>query len=410
MTLKNVKIIYMETQEIKVNTFSHRVLHFLLRRLFCFYTRVFLGFRSKDKYKIARGEPIIIISNHQTDFDPLCIFPSFNKPIYPVATDNIFSGSGAKWLTMAGVIPKRKGASDIKAAMTMKKVVEKGGSLLLFPEGNRTYAEFQFFIGNNLASFIKRLKTTIVLYNICGGTGVSPRFKNKQRKGKFVGKIVRVVKPDEYEQMTNEELMTIIRDNIRVYDSESGNLYKSKKRAEYLERVFFVCPKCQSTQSLYSKNQYLYCNKCGLKVEYTEDLHLKSVDPDFKFTKMLDYWNYQKRFISNMEIKEDEVIFSDDNVKIITADPYKKRTPIYSGKIELTDKQLKYGSNAFNLKEISNSSVVSGRKLVFTYEDRQYMLIGHMRFNPVKYAFIFNKLETKMKEKNFDKYFNLKED
>ena len=111
-----------------------------------------------------------------------------------------------------------------------------------------------------------------------------------------------------------------------------------------------------------------------------------------------------------MEIKEDEVIFSDDNVKIITADPYKKRTTIYSGKIELTDKQLKYGYNAFNLKEISNSSVVSGRKLVFTYEDRQYMLIGHMRFNPVKYAFIFNKLETKMKEKNFDKYFNLKED
>lgn len=109
--------------------------------------------------------------------------------------------------------------------------------------------------------------------------------------------------------MDDSLLFSTIKDNLKVFDSESHNLYKSNKRGEYLERVFFVCPVCGKVETLYSKGAYLHCSNCGLKVEYSEDLQLKSDNPDFKFSKMIEYWNYQKRYIKDMLIYEDKVIF-----------------------------------------------------------------------------------------------------
>ena len=47
---------------------------------------------------------------------------------------------------------------------------------------------------------------------------------------------------------------------------------------------------------------------------FGEDLHLYSEDPSFKFNRLVDYWNYQKRVIKDMEIKKGETIFHDDNI------------------------------------------------------------------------------------------------
>ena len=43
---------------------SHRVLYPIIRFLSFIYTRVFLGYRCKDKYKIEKGKPIVVLSNH----------------------------------------------------------------------------------------------------------------------------------------------------------------------------------------------------------------------------------------------------------------------------------------------------------------------------------------------------------
>ena len=131
-----------------------------------------------------------MLSNHQTDEDPLCIVTAFDKPVYPVATDNIFSGRLLnKFFSYCSVIPKSKGKPDFRAVMRMQNYLKSGRSVLLFPEGNRYYAEFQFYITQELPMFLRRTKATVVLFNIHGGSGTSPRFKNKKRHGPFFGSI-----------------------------------------------------------------------------------------------------------------------------------------------------------------------------------------------------------------------------
>ncbi len=401
----------MTTKRKKYNPKKYRFIYAVLRAIAFPFTRLVLGYRCKDKFKIKSGEPVVILSNHQTDADPFCILTAFKGPAMPIATDNIFSGKfRARLFSFLGAIPKKKGVSDIRTVAKMKKVIDGGGSILLFPEGNRTFCEFQFYISDSLVKLLKNFKATVVLFNLHGGTGRSPRFKNKSRKGKFYGEIKRVIKSEEYSALTDEEFADVIKTELRVFDSEEGNPYKSERRAEYLERVFFVCPSCKRVQTLFSKGSRLSCSACGVEAEYTEYLRFKTADARFPFTKMIEFWNFQKRFVSEMPIKSGEIVFADKNVKVVSSDPYKKRRLLYKGDISLDSEYLYYGNDKFDLKKIEIASVVSGRNLVFTSDGNDYTLRGDKRFNALKYAFIFNKLDTLMKRNGADKYFNLEED
>lgn len=388
----------------------NKIAFFVLRIVSFIFTRL-LGYRSKAKYKKEKDESVIILSNHQTDYDPFCLISSFPYPVACVATDNIFSSKlvGKILSKVFLVIPKRKGAIDMRCVIDMVYTSKNNGSMLLFPEGNRTYAEFSYYISPTLPDLLKKLKSTIVIFNLHGGTGIRPRFSSKLRKGKFEGDIKKVLKYSEYENMPNEELYSIIVDGIKVYDSESGNKYTSSKRAEYLERMMFTCPVCSSVSTLHSDGNYITCSNCGEKVEYTETMSFKG-SKNFPFKKTIEWWNYQKRYIHNLKIEKDKTIFSDDGVKLLRSNPNEKRKLLAKGKLIITDKFLIIDKLVQNISDISIATVISGKKLSYTLDGCNYTVTGNERFNPLKYVLLFNKLDTKMKLENKDNYYTLKED
>ena len=372
----------------------------------------FKHYKRKGYLKMKKGESYIVLSNHQTGLDGIFLPYSFQRHLYGVTTDSFLSkGWVAKmFLHQLGIIGKRKGAVDLKANMDMMRCIREGGSLLIFPEGNRNYGEFQFTYTDGFAKFIRFFNKPIVLFNFHGGTGVDPRFAKSRRKGLFYGEIKRILQPEEFKDWSDEKLYKVIQENLRVYDSESGLLYKSKERAEYLERMLFVCPKCGKVETLYSKGNYLYCKECGLKVEYTEDLHLKSDDPKFKFTKLVDWYNYQIRFVKAFEPKEDEEIFHDEEgAKLYVSHPGEKRKLVSKGPVILTKNYLKFAEKTIDIHTIEIASPINGNNFNFSTKDEEYLVKGNPRFNPLKFVLMFNKLDTEMKAKNADVYYDLVE-
>ena len=372
-----------------------------------FYIRFFMGFRHKSRYKPDKDEKIVVLSNHQTDLDPFIVRIAMNRYMYTLSSDNIYSRPLiAKILTRMGGIPKRKGVADFESIKKILQLSKDGASILIFPEGNRSYAEFQFYIADNFASLLYKLKSTIVLYNIHGGFGVSPRFGYKLRKGPFYGEVKRVLKYDEYKDMSAEELNAIIKEELQVFDSDSGALYRSNHRAEYLERMFFICPKCQKMNTLTSKGNIIKCHCCGLEVMYEEDLTLKSSDSDFKYHRLVDWYDYQKDYLRNLEIK-DELIFKDDDVSLAIVNPFKRYKLLAKGQVRLFKDRLEVGNVSLPVTNIMSASPMSGRKLCFTYDGDNYQIKGPKRFNALKYALIFHKLDTKMHRENLDNYYNI---
>ena len=391
-------------QKIRINEpIFARVLKFLVN----LYVKLFLHFKYISDYKPEKNEKIIVLSNHQTDLDPAFVRISLNRYMYILSSDNIYSRPFlAKLFTYLGGIPKRKGVADLESIRKLMQIAKDGGSICIFPEGNRSYAEFQFYIADNFASLLKKLKGTLVLYNIHGGFGVMPRFGAKRRKGKIYGEVKRVLKYEEYKDMKVEELSTLIKENLKVFDSESGELYKSKRRAEYLERMYFVCPKCQHMNTLVSNGNIIKCNDCGLEVEYLENLTLKSSDNSFKYHRLNDWYQYQKEYVKNMDIGEG-IIFQDNNVKLRKVNPFIKEEKLAKGMLALYKDHLTVGDYSIDVANIVSASPMSGRKLCFTYNTDNYEIKGDKRFNALKYALIFHKLDTKMHKENLDNYYSL---
>ena len=366
-------------------------------------------YRYKSIYKISKGESVVVLSNHQTDYDPILIHLSFNRLLRTVATDNIFKKGISNWfIRKMGGIPKRKGIVDVRSSNELLELANNNGSLLLFPEGNRSYADFQYYISERVAKTIKKFNSTLILFNINGGFGRYPRWGNTPRKGKFYGEIVRSIPYSEYKDMDDDELSKLIINSIKVFDSESHELYKSDKKAEYLERMFFVCPKCSSISSLRSEGDLIKCSSCGLEVKYNEDLTLTSEDPSFKYHRLVEWYNHQKRWVSNYKPNLERKVFCDIDVTLKTSNPFEKSTLVYKGEMSLYPDRLVFGKEEFvyPIKDISVSSPVSGRKLVFTYLDKEYEVRGNKRFNALKYVLMLKKLNNNIG----DKYYSLVEE
>ena len=146
-----------------------------------------------------------------------------------------------------------------------------------------------------------------------------------------------------------------------------------------------------------------------MEIEYTKDLHLKS--KDVPFTTLVEYYNYQKKFVRDQDFSKDEVIFTDEKVSLTLANPYQDKVKMEEeSKVILTNKELIFNHHKFEIKDILIASPVSGRKLVFTIGANNYTIKGNERFNAIKYVFLFNKLDTLMRNKEVDQYFSIKED
>lgn len=368
------------------------------------------GHKYGKKLHMKKGDQYIILSNHQTDMDGVLLGLLFSRPFCGLTSDSFFSKGwqAAMFKHQLGIIAKKKGTVDIKANMDMVKCMQEGGSLLIFPEGNRTYAEFQFPFTQGFGKFIRHFNKPVVIVNIHGGNGCYPRFAGKKRKGPYYSEIKRIIQPEEYANWSDEEFEHIMKEDLRVYDSESGNLYKSKAKAEYLERMLFICPKCGKVQTLSSKGDHLKCSNCGLDVEFTEDLHLKSNDKDFKFTRLIEWYNMQINFVKNFELN-DEIIFKDENVKLFISNVGKKRKLIYKGHLEMDKNKLIFGDRTFNVSDIEIASPISGTKFNFSTNNENYLVVGDDRFNPLKYVLMLNKVESKMKINGTDIYYTLEE-
>jgi transcription elongation factor Elf1 len=328
---------------------------------------------------------------------------SFNRPLYIVASDHIFNKSLPSKLMqhLFSPIKKKKAMADISFIIDCVSVAKSGGNVLIYPEGNRAWADFQFYIDRSIVKLVRVLKLPLMLYNLKGGYGVNPRWGNGLRKGDFKGVINKIYTVDQLKSMTDDELYSEIINGLKVIDSESGNSYKSKVRAEYLERVLFVCPVCKKESTLVSKGEKVICKKCGLEVEYTEDLKLKSKSKDFSFTKLVDWYKFQLDYIKAYKIPIDNsVIFADEKVRFIdkTTERNKK---IGKGSVSLNKDAFILGKKQIEVSGITSLTVIGGTKLIINTQNSSIMIKGHERFNPLKYVLIFNVLRPDLNEKYY---------
>lgn len=381
--------------------FRHRVVRNIAFVLLYPYCRLAYGLKA-ERFQEQGDRAYLILLNHQTPFDQFFVGISFKGPVYYLATEDIFSNgwvsSLIRWLIAP--IPIKKQTTDISAVMKCIRVAREGGTIAIAPEGNRTYSGKTEYMNPAIAGLAKKLKLPIALYRIEGGYGVEPRWSNVIRRGHVHSYVARVIEPEEYAKMTNDELMKEIEDGLYVNEACAGGPFKSRKRAEYLERAIYVCPYC-GLSTFESHGNEMECKGCGKTVTYGIDKVISGVGFDFPFRFVNDWYEYQKDFVNKLDVTAmtDAPIYQ-DSAKMSEVILNQRKIPLreecrlrlYGDRIVLdegTRQQM-----VFPFDETGAVTVLGRNKLNIYAGDHVYQFKGSSRFNALKYVNIYNRYKN----------------
>ncbi len=119
---------------------TSRVLYYLARLILvpAFLIWLRLGRTGREHARFRGG--LVVASNHRSFLDPFVIgaFLPWRRRLQFVAKVELFEKPLQGWiLSRLGAFPIRRGQSDETAMDTAAKIVERGGTVVIFPEGTR---------------------------------------------------------------------------------------------------------------------------------------------------------------------------------------------------------------------------------------------------------------------------------
>lgn len=373
--------------------FRHRVVTFLARPVLALWSRCKYGIKIK-KYK-KRGQYLVLM-NHQTAFDQFFLGLTFKGPMYYISSEDLYSNGWVSRIIrfVVAPIPIKKQTTDVRAVMNCIKVAREGGSIAMAPEGNRTYSGKTVHINKAVAPLAKKLGLPIAFLRIEGGYGVQPRWSDVCRKGKMRSYVSKVLQPDEYKQMTDEQLYNVILQELDVNEACVSGEYKHKKLAEYLERAIYVCPKC-GLSTFESHDDVVECKNCGLQVRYLPTKQLEGINCDFDFEFVNDWYEYQCDFINKLDTRDyyDKVIYSEKaTVKEVII--YKNKELIKENStVTLCGNKITFeeGDDIVEMPfdKVSAVTVLGRNKLNVYFDGRVYQFKGDKRFNALKFVNVY---------------------
>lgn len=390
----------------KWTKYRHRVIRNIAYVILAPYCKLVYGVDAV-RFQEQRDEPYLILFNHQTAFDQFFVGISFRGPVYYLASEDIFSNgwvsSLIRWLIAP--IPIKKQTTDVKAVINCMKVVKEGGTLAIAPEGNRTYSGKTLYMNPAIAPLARKLNIPIALYRIEGGFGIQPRWSDVIRRGKMRAYVSRVLEPEDYRRLSDDELYAVICDELAVDEGVADAHFRSSKRAEYLERAMYVCPYC-GLSVFESHGNEIECKKCGRKVTYGTDKRLTGIGFHFPFSFVTEWYAHQEKYISELDFPHHaaEPLYR-DKVRLSEVIVYKKKVllrktaelALYGDRI--TVDEGRENELTFPFHDVSAVTVLGRNKLNIYCGGKVWQCKGDKRFNALKYVNLYFHYKNRMEEK-----------
>ena len=381
----------------------HKIVRNSLIKIIGPYTRFRYGIEI-EKFENNKQRPYLILMNHQTGFDQFFIAMAFDGPVYYLASEDIFSlGWISRLLSfLVAPIPIKKQTTDLKAIKNCVKISKEGGTIALFPEGNRTYHGQTLYFKPSIIKLIRLLKLPLVIFRVEGGYGIHPRWSDYVRKGRMRTRVSLVMEPEEYNKLTDEDFYETLTHHLYIDDTSSSELYHHKKMAEGMERFLYVCPTCGLTK-FETKNDKVWCKKCEKKIQYLPNHTLHACDSTFPFKNTVEWYHYQCNYVRNLDLLSYcQIPIDEEQVKVFKVILYQKKKLLFSSvSLSLFGDRITIGEETFFFDEISSLTVLGKNKINIYHKDFVYQIKGNKSFNGLKYVNIYHHYHNNKKgEKN----------
>ena len=374
----------------------HQIIVNLVRPFLGLYCRIKYGIKTV-KFKDQGDRPYLILMNHQTGFDQFFVGMTFRRPVYYLATEDIFSMGWVsdliRWLVEP--IPIKKQTTDIQAVKNCIKVAREGGTICIAPEGNRTFHGRTVYMNPSIASMAKKLGLPVALFRIEGGYGIQPRWSDVVRRGKMRSYVSRVIEPEELKSMTNEEVFQAIQTGLWVDEAQVSGEFHHKKSAEFLERTVYTCPWC-GISPFESNGEVIRCTKCGREIRHLPTKELEGIGFDFPHRFVADWYDWQNEYVNSLDLDSlTETPLWEETASLSLVLPYKRKDLLkQQTTVRLYGDRITVDNDEYRFDSVS-AVVVLGKNKLNIYTGKEILqLKGSKRFNALKYVNFFHRYKN----------------
>ena len=261
--------------------------------------------------------PYIIFSNHQAFID----FELSAMVTYPNRVNNVVNIDGyhmMPWLlTWIGSICTRKFTNDLHLVKSIRRVVQNGDILCLYPEARYTPIGTTAILPDSLGRLVKMNKVPLVVVTHHGNHLYSPfwAYKNK-RKVPMRTVFRQVLTAQQVQSMTVDEINAAIRSAMEYdeyrYQLENNILITEPNRAEGLHKVLYQCPHCGIEFQMGSQGAELFCKHCGKHWYLQENGQLMATKGETEFSHIPHWFEWEREQVREQILRgeyryEDEV-------------------------------------------------------------------------------------------------------
>ncbi len=331
------------------------------------------------------NEPYLLLANHYGRYDPFIIGDFIKKKPNFVSSDAILrSPIYGPLFRGLGAIPKKKGMRDSHVVREMKKVIDQGGSIGLFPEATRTWSGVTHYIDPSIAKLAKLLAVPIIIAKMKGAYAFDPRWARPLRRSRMEIDYSVAINKQQLKELSSEEVMKIINEGLAhddiAYAIEQYLIIKSNHRAEYIERMLFQCPQCESFNGFISAGNSFSCNSCSYTIEIEPSGFFTSTDAVL-FDNPRDWFEWQnknfvKHIVSALQSPSNQPLFEAESMEIHEAIGNGKMIRKGIGKVSFYQDRIDVACSNRN-RSLAHSDITSlspqfKERIELFYKDKAY--------------------------------------
>ena len=167
-----------------------------------------LGVRTHFAEPLPKQGGLIVLSSHQSHFDPLLLGLASNRRLSSLARASLYKFKPFAFLiTALDAVPIDSKASTIVAMKALIRRLEGGAAVVIFPEGTRTATGQLGELKSGFTLLAKRARVPIVPVAIVGAWECWPKSRMFPRPGRVRVEFGKILRPEEIAAMDERQIL-----------------------------------------------------------------------------------------------------------------------------------------------------------------------------------------------------------
>jgi 1-acyl-sn-glycerol-3-phosphate acyltransferase len=196
--------------------------------------------RTEGGANIPKRGPALLIANHQSFIDPICIGLAARRHLTYLARKTLFTGNKlfARFLVSVNCVPVDQEGVATEGLKTTIAQLKKGKAVLVFPEGERTLTGRMNPLKPGIHLIIKRAMAPVIPVGIAGAYDAYPRMAKYPKfsplflpatNATVAVSIGKPLDPHRYATMPREEALKELFDKIRAMELRAEHLRRKPR-------------------------------------------------------------------------------------------------------------------------------------------------------------------------------------